>query len=96
MMRAYPTYLRPTCKFLSSFHLNERTRFINFRHSNRDFKLELFKLNDVFEFSKGYEAHIQFDKNEFWRELTGDRHATYKARTCKESKMCSHALRYVH
>ena len=65
MTRAYPAYPRPTCKFLSSFHLDERARFINFRLGNRDFKLELFKLNDVFKLSKGHEAHIQFDKNEF-------------------------------
>ena len=96
MMREYPIYLWPTCKFLSSFHLDERARFINFRLGNRDFNLVLFKLNDAFEFLKGHEAHIQFDKNEFWRELTSDNHATYKARTCNESKMRSHTLRYVH
>ena len=84
MMRAYPIYLSPTCEFLSLFHLDERARFINFRLGNRDFNLELFKLNDVSKFPKGHEAHIQFDKNQFWRELTGDRHATYKARTYKE------------
>ena len=58
MMRTYPIYLRPTCEFLPSFHLDERARFINFRLGNRDFNLELFKLNDIFDFSKGHKAHI--------------------------------------
>ena len=95
-MRAYPTYLRPKCEFLSSYELDERARFISFRLRNMDFKLELFKLNDVFEFPKDHEANIQFDKNGFWRELTCDRHATYEIRTCRESKIRSHALRFVH
>ena len=95
-MREYPTYLRPTCEFLSSYELDERARFISFRLRNRDFKLELFKLNYVFEFPKDHEANVQFNTNEIWRELTGDQHVIYEARTCRESKIHSHALRYVH
>ena len=96
MTRAYPTYLKPTCEFLSSFKLDEKAKSFTFRLGNRDFKLKLFKLNDVLEFLKGHKANIQFDKNEFWRELSGDKRAIYEARTCRESKMHSHALRYIH
>ena len=96
MNRAYPTYLKPTCEFLSSYALDEKAKSFTFRLGNRDFQLNLFELNDVLEFPKGHEANIQFDKNEFWRELSGDRRAIYEARTCRESKMRSHALRYIH
>ena len=96
MVKAYPTYLWTTCEFLLSYELDESAGYITFRLENRNFKLELFKLNGVFEFLKDHEAHIVFDKNEFWRGLMGDRCAIYKARTCRESKMRSHALRYVH
>lgn len=53
-------------------------------------------MNDVFEFPQNQEANIVFDKNEFWRELSSDRHATYEARSYRESKIHSYALRYVH
>ena len=96
MLRAYPTYLRPTCEFLSSYDLDESARFITFRLGNKDFRLELYKLNKVFEFPTGHEANIFFNKDEFWREFTGDRNTTYEARTARKSKLCSYALRYVH
>ena len=65
MLRAYPTYLRLTCEFFSSCELNERAMFIKFRLGNIEFKLELFKLNDVFEFPYVHEANVVFDKDEF-------------------------------
>ena len=83
MIRTYPIYFRPTCEFLSSYDLDERATFITFRLGNKDFRLELYKLNEVFEFPKGHEANIVFDKDEFWRELMGDRNVTYKARTTR-------------
>ena len=86
MMIAYPTYLRLTCEFLSSYELDERDRFVTFRVWSQDFTVELSKLNDVFKFPKGHDAHIIFVKNEFLRELMGDWHAIYEARTCRESK----------
>ena len=39
---------------------------------------------------------VQFNRDEFWAELTGQRDATYEARAIKESRIQSPALKYLH
>ena len=50
MIRAYPSYLRPTYEFLSSYHFDDEAKFISFRLGNEDYKLALFQLNDFLSF----------------------------------------------
>ena len=71
VMKQYPTYVVPTCEFLSSFEFDENEALLNFRLGNQDHTIGLFELNDVFHFPKDQEANIDIDRNEFWKEITG-------------------------
>ena len=92
----HPTYARPTCEFLSSLHFDEHTLMLEFRLGNETHHLGIFELNDIFHFPKNENAHVEFDRNEFWREITGQRRIVYEARAAKESKILSPALKYMH
>ena len=70
MMKTYPTYARVTCEFLSSFKFDEETTKLSFRLGNRNFDMCIFELNKVLDFPSGYPAHIEFDRNEFQKEIT--------------------------
>ena len=52
MMKQYPTYVVPTCEFLSSFEFDKNKVLLNFRLGNQDHTIGLFELNDVFHFPK--------------------------------------------
>ena len=47
-------------------------------------------------FQKKQEANIEYDRDEFWGEITGLRDVPYQPRMSKDSKIRSHALRYLH
>ena len=65
MMMKHPTYVVPTCEFLSSFEFDENDGILNFRLGNQDHTIGLFELNDVFHFPKDQKANIDFDRDEF-------------------------------
>ena len=92
----HPTYVVPTCEFLSSFEFDVDEAMLNFRLGNQEHSIGLFELNDVFHFPKDQEANIEFDRDEFWGEITGLRDVPYQPRMSKDSKIRSHALRYLH
>ena len=92
----HPTYIVPTCEFLSSFEFDVDEALLNFRLGNQDHTIGLFELNDVFHFPKDKEANIEYDRDEFWGELTGQRDVIYQPRMSKDSKIRSHSLRYLH
>ena len=71
VMMKHPTYVVPTCEFLSSFEFNVDEGMLNFRLGNQDHSIGLFELNDVFHFPKDQEANIEYDRDEFWGEITG-------------------------
>ena len=96
VMMKHPTYVVPTCEFLSSFEFDVDEGMLNFRLGNQDHSIGLFELNDVFHFPKNQEANIEYDRDEFWGEITGLRDVPYQPRMSKDSKICSHALRYLH
>ena len=80
----YPTYVRPTYEFLSSFHFDEQSLLITFRLGNKEHSMGLFELNDVFHFSANQDAMVEYDRHAFWNEITGQRSGFYKARAVKE------------
>ena len=84
--------LAPICEFLSSFEFDENNGMLNFRSGNQDHTIGLFELNDVFHFSKDQDENINYDRNEFWREITSQRNVFYQPRLAKESNIHSHAL----
>ena len=96
MIMKHPTYIVPTCEFLSSFEFDENDGILNFRLSNQYNTIGLSKLNDIFHFPKDQDANVDYDRDVFWREITGRRHVLYQPRLAKESNIHSHALRYLH
>ena len=86
----------PTCEFLSSYEFNEDDGLLNFRLGNQDHIISLFKLNDVFHFPKNKDANVEFDRDEFWQEIIGQRDVSYQPRMAKDLKIMSHALRYLY
>ena len=52
IMMKHPTYIVPTCEFLSSFEYDEHDGILNFRQGNQDHTNGLFEVNDVFHFPK--------------------------------------------
>ena len=46
----YPTYVRLTCEFLSSFHFDEQALLITFRLGNIEYTMGLFELNNAYNF----------------------------------------------
>ena len=77
VMMQQPTYVIPTCEFLSSFHFDESEAILSFRLGNQDHSIGLFELNEVFHFPKDQEANIEYDRDEFWGEITGQRDVPY-------------------
>ena len=77
----------PTCEFLSPFHFDEHEAMLNFRLGNQNYSIVLFELNDVFHFPKDQDAMIDFNRHDFWREITGQRHVFYEPRLAKELKI---------
>ena len=73
-MKHHPTYIMPTCEFLSSFEYDEHDGILNFRLGNQDYTIGLFELNDVFHFPKDQDENVDYDRNEFWMEITSQRH----------------------
>ena len=65
VMMKHPTYVVPTCEFLSSFKFDVDEGMLNFRLGNQDHSIGLFELNDVFHFPKDQEANIEYDRDEF-------------------------------
>ena len=63
---------------------------------NREHTMGMFEFNDVYNFLQNQNAMIQFDRNEFWRELTRKSGDTYEAQATKESQIQSPALKYLH
>ena len=96
ILMRHPTYVVPTCEFLSFFTFVIDEGMLNFRLGNQDHTIGLFELNDVFHFPKDQEADIDFYRDVFWREITGQRNVFYQLRLAKESKICSPSLRYLH
>ena len=86
----------PACEFLSSFEFDENEALLNFRLGNQDHTIGLFELNDVFHFPKNQDADIDFDRDDFWSEINSQRAIFYQPRLAKDSKIRSHALRYLH
>ena len=62
-----------TCEFLSSFQFDESEAMLSFRLGNQNHSMGLFELNDVFQFPKDQDANVNFDRDEFWREIIGQR-----------------------
>ena len=91
-----PSYVRPTCEFLSSFNFDEHALLLKFCLGNMEHQLGLFELNDVFHFPKNQDANVEYDRDAFWRELTGERRVIYEARSAKESRIRSPSLKYLH
>ena len=89
MLMQSPSYVRPTCEFLSSFNFDEYALLLKFHLGNMEHQLGLFELNDVFHFPKNQDANIKYDRDTFWRELTGERRVIYEARLAKESRIRS-------
>ena len=87
MLIQSPSYVRPTCEFLSSFNFDEHALLLKFRLGNMEHQLGLFELNDVFHFPKNQDANVEYDRDAFWRELTGERRVMYEARSAKESRI---------
>ena len=50
----------------------------------------------MFYFFKNQDANIEYDRDAFWREITGQRRVSYEARSAKESRIRSPALKYLH
>ena len=71
IMMKHPTYVVPTYEFLSSFKFDENDGILNFRLGNQDHTIGLFELNDVFHFPKDQDANVDYDRDVFWREITG-------------------------
>ena len=71
MLMQSPTYIRPTCEFLSTFSFDEHALLLKFYLGNVKHQLGLFELSDVFHFSKNQDANIEYDRDAFWREITG-------------------------
>ena len=69
---------------------------LNFKLGNQEHIIGLFEFNDAFHFPKDQDANIDFDRHEFWSEITGQRDVFYQPRLAKESKIYSLALRYLH
>lgn len=86
-MMQSPSYAAPTYEFLSSFSFNEHTLMLNFCSGNEEYNLRLFALNNVFDFLKNQNTNVEYDKNEFWREITGEIGVFYEARSAKESRI---------
>ena len=91
-----PSYVRPTCEFLSSFNFYEHAILLKFHLGNMEHQLGLFELNDVFHFPKNQDANVEYDRDAFWRELTGERRVIYEARSAKESRIRLPSLKYLH
>ena len=77
VMMQHPTFVIPICEFLSFFQFDESEAMLSFRLSNQDQSISLFKLNDIFYFPKDQDANVNFDRDEFWSEITGQRHVFY-------------------
>ena len=60
---------------------------LKFHLGNEDHQLGFFKLNDVFHFPKNQDTNIAYDRDEFWREITGQRGVFYEAMSMKESRI---------
>ena len=66
---------------------------MKFRLGNREHTMGMFEFNDAYNFPPNQNTMVQFDRDEFWRELTGQRGATYEAQAVKESWIQSSALK---
>ena len=62
IMMKHPTYIVPTCEFLSSFEFDENDGMLNFRLGNQDHIIGLFELNDAFHFLKDQDANTNYDR----------------------------------
>ena len=96
MLMQSPSFVRPTCEFFSSFNFDEHALLLKFCLGNMEYQLGLFELNDVFHFPKNQNANVEYDRDAFWRELTGERRVMYEARSAKESRIQSPSLKYLH
>ena len=67
----HPAYVQPTCEFLSSFDFDEHTSLMTFRLGNVNHTIGLFELNDAYNFPPNESAMVEFDRDEFWKEITG-------------------------
>ena len=47
IMMKHPTYIVPTCEFLSSFEFDENDGILNFRLGNQDHNIGLFELDSM-------------------------------------------------
>ena len=86
ILKTYPTYDRVTCKYLSSFKFDEEANKLFFRLGNKFFDLDLFELNKVLCFPSGYPASIEFNRDEFWREIIGKRECSVSLNRLKNKK----------
>ena len=59
-------------------------------------QLGFFELNDVFYFFKNQDANVEYDRDTFWREFTGQKRVSYEARSAKESRIRLPSLKYLH
>ena len=96
MMKTYLTYAIVTYEFLSSFKFDEEANKLFLRLGNKSFDIRIFDLNKVLGFPSGHPANIEFNRDEFWREIIGQREMFYEPKSTKESKILSYALRYIH
>ena len=75
----YPTYVQLTCEFLSSFHFDENSLLMTFHLGNREHTMGMLEFNDAYNFPLNQNAMVQFNRDEFWAELTSQRNAIYEA-----------------
>ena len=66
---------------------------MTFQLGNIEHTMGLFELNDAYNFSPNQNAMVQFDRDAFWREITGQKEGSYEARAAKESRIQSPALK---
>ena len=87
ILKTYHTYAGVTYEFFSSFKFDEEAKKLFFRLGNEFFGLDLFELNKILGFSSGHPASIEFNRDEFQREITGQREVLYKLKSTKELKI---------